>query len=320
MSMQRHKIFKIVEKEAGERLDRVLVGRLADFTRQYIQKLIDEGAVKVNGKKAKPGLKVKERDVIYILIPSPKPLLLEPNRVELDIIHEDKDLIVINKPAGMVVHPGHGESHIKDSLVNALLAHCGDSLSGIGGVLRPGIVHRLDKDTSGLIVVAKNDKTHQYLAGLFKDRKINKTYYALVAGNIVPAEGTIDSPIGRSGRDRKKMAVTNEEKGRKAITKYKVISSFHDCTLVEVALLTGRTHQIRVHFSAIGHPLIGDTVYGKPFLNKKFELEYGLKRLFLHAGALEFVPPAKKKPVIFNAPLPSVLARIIKLLKQKERD
>lgn len=318
--MQRHKRYKIRKEEVGERLDKVLVGRLGEFTRQYVQKLIDDGAVKINGKNVKSGQKLKTNDLIVVIIPEPKALSLEPNNIKLDIIHEDKDLIIINKAAGMVVHPGNGGSHIKDSLVNALLAHCGSSLSGIGGVLRPGIVHRLDKDTSGLIVVAKNDKTHQYLAGLFKDRKIHKTYFALVAGNITPMEGTINSPIGRSGGDRKKMAVTSEEKGRIAITKYRVVNYFHDCALVEVFLVTGRTHQIRVHFSAIGHPLIGDTVYGKPYLNKKFEQEFGLGRLFLHAGKLQFVPPAKKNETIFNAPLPSALARIIKLLKQKEQE
>jgi 23S rRNA pseudouridine1911/1915/1917 synthase len=312
------KTIKVKREEADVRIDKLLASKLKGMTRQYLQKLIDEGEVRVGGKTVKASLKVKEGEKIEVSVPAPKSLNLKPLKFDLDVVYEDRNLIVINKPAGMVVHPGQGDTHTEDSLVNALLAHCKGSLSGIGGVMRPGIVHRLDKDTSGLIVVAKNDKTHQYLAGLFKERKIKKTYYALVAGHLNPMLGTIDSPIGRSHGDRKRMAVTSADEGKAAVTKYKVLEYLDECTLLEVDLLTGRTHQIRVHLSAIGHPLVGDTVYGRLQVNKKFEQEYGLERLFLHAGVLELSLSPKSKTRLFRAPLPPALEKPLKMIRRKK--
>jgi len=317
--MQNVKRIKVEMAEVGLRLDKVIKGKFAGYTRNYLQKLIDEGAVKLNGKSVKAGHKVKSGDVIDIIFPAAKPLGLKPRKMNLDVVYEDQDLIILNKREGVVVHPGQGGAHEHDSLVNGLLAFCGGSLSGIGGVMRPGIVHRLDKDTSGLIVVAKHDLSHQYLADLFKERKVNKTYYALVGGLLLPDQGVIDSPIGRSRCDRKKMAVTSLDRGRSAVTQYKVLKHFKDCTYVMVRLVTGRTHQIRVHFAAIGHPLIGDKIYGKPALNKKFAHDYGQTRLFLHAGMLEFVLPGQKKTTVFKAPLPSQLERTLKLLNSKNK-
>ncbi len=313
--MQKIKTFRAKIWDLDVRLDKILAGRFKDYTRHYLQKLIDEGEVTVNGKKAKASLKLRLADEVTVRFPAPKELKLKPAEIKLDIVYEDKNLMVINKPAGMVVHPGVGESHLEDSLVNAVLYHCKKSLSGIGGVMRPGIVHRLDKDTSGLLVVAKNDKTHQYLVNLFKERKVEKTYYALLTGRLVPEKGTIEAPIGRDVRDRKKMAVTSEEKGRMAITKYKVIKYLGESTYVEIKLVTGRTHQIRVHFASIGHPLAGDPIYGRLKLNKYFEQEYGLSRLFLHAGRLEFVLPGKKKPTGFETGLPASLQKVLACLK-----
>ena len=311
---EKREIFEVSAFENGNRLDRVLAGRFKDHTRQYMQKLIDGGNIQVNGKKEKAGRKVKTGDKVNVVFPAPKKLELEAARIPLKIVYEDKNLLVVDKPSGMVVHPGVGESHIKDSLVNAILYHCKKTLSGIGGVLRPGIVHRLDKDTSGLLVVAKNNRTHQYMMNLFKGRKVAKTYYALLKGHLIPERGAIDAPIGRSRGDRKKMAVSDG--GREAITKYSVLRYAGDCTYVEIQLITGRTHQIRVHFNSIGHPLVGDPIYGRPKLNKYFEQEYGLSRLFLHAGRISFVMPGKKEPKLFEAPLPAELKKVLNLLSK----
>lgn len=300
--------------EGGIRLDRILAGRFKDITRQYFQKLIDEGGVQVKGLKVKAGMKLKPGDMITVIFPAPRELKLEPVDIPLKIVYEDKNLLVVDKAWGMVVHPGVGESHMKDSLVNAVLFHCKGSLSGIGGVMRPGIVHRLDKDTSGLLVVAKNDKTHQYLMTLFKERKVEKTYYALLAGHLIPERGTIDAPIRRDSGDRKKMSVSGD--GKTAVTRYRVIKYFEGCTYVEIQLITGRTHQIRVHFKSIGFPVIGDPIYGRLQLNKLFEQEYGLTRLFLHAGRMSFVAPSKKEPMSFEAPLPVGLKKVLNLLSK----
>lgn len=306
--------FKVMAFENDNRIDKVLAGRFKDRTRQYLQKLIAGGNVLVNGNRVKSGKKVKTADNVVIVFPAPTKLKLSAARIRLKIVYEDKNLLVINKPSGMVVHPGVGESHSKDSLVNALLNHCKGALSGIGGVMRPGIVHRLDKDTSGLLIVAKNDPTHQYLMNLFKARKVGKTYFALVAGHLTPEKGAIEAPIGRAKGDRKKMVVSHS--GKEAFTKYKVLKYFDDCTYVEIKLITGRTHQIRVHFDSIGFPLLGDCVYGRQKLNKYFEQEYGLSRLFLHAGRIEFVIPSKRKSSIFEASLPSELKKVIDLLSK----
>lgn len=316
--MKKNQVFTAGEGDVAVRLDKILVSHFADRTRQYLQKIIEEGCVEVNGKKAKASAKLKLSDKVEVHFPAPKELKLKAVKIPIEIVYEDEDLLVVNKPSGMAVHPGAGESHLEDSLVSALLYYCRGKLSGISGVMRPGIVHRLDKDTSGLLVVAKNDKAHQALSAQFRDREVEKTYYALVAGRLVPERGTIDAPIGRDPRDRKKMAVVSDAKGRQAVTKYRVLKYLGDFTYVEISLITGRTHQIRVHFASIGHPLAGDPLYGRSRINKFFEEEYGLKRVFLHAGRLSLVLPSAKtaqKKEEFRAPLPADLQKVLKAFK-----
>lgn len=314
--MDKHKL-EVETEDAGARLDKFLAAKFPGRTRHYIQKIIDEGCVKVNHKLPKSSLKLKGGENIQVIFPMPKELKLKAKKIPLKIVFENKDVIVINKPAGMVVHPGTGGSHMEDSLVNAILHHAKGQLSGISGVMRPGIVHRLDKDTSGLIVIAKSDKAHQDLTQQFKDRKVEKTYFALLCGKLQPMKGSIDAPIGRDRRDRKKMAVTGLDEGRAAVTRYNVLRYFGDYTYVQVQLITGRTHQIRVHFATIGYPLVGDPIYGKIRVNKFFVREYGLTRLFLHAGKLVIDVPGLKgtaKRKTFEAPLPADLNNTLKLL------
>jgi 23S rRNA pseudouridine1911/1915/1917 synthase len=288
--------FSVGESDVGQRLDKVLAGRFDGKTRQYLQKIIKDGKVLVNGKTAKSSAQLRPGSTIEISFPEAKSLDLKAVDIPLDIVYEDLHVIVLNKPAGLVVHPGMYDSHAEDSLVNALLHHCKGKLPGISGTKRPGIVHRLDKDTSGLLVVAKDDMAMQSLTQQFKDRKVSKVYYALVAGRLEPAKGSIDAPIGRDSHDRKRMAVVNELQGRPALTRYQVLEYFVDSTLLEIHLVTGRTHQIRVHFAAIGHPLVGDPIYGRPKLNQQYREQYGLARLFLHAGQLSFLLPGDGSP------------------------
>lgn len=318
----REQMFIAEEKDIHDRLDKVLVARFPDRTRQYFQKILKQGCVAVNSKEAKASTLLRIGEKVVINFPPVRKLKLEGKDIPLDIIYEDKDVLVINKPAGMVVHPGVGESHMHDSLVNAILHHCKGQLSGINGVMRPGIVHRLDKDTSGLLVVAKTDVAHQSLADQFMKRKVEKTYYALLVGKLEPMKGVIEAPIGRDPRDRKKMAVAASGMGRDAVTKYKILE-YHqlsspicpDLTLVDIQLVTGRTHQIRVHFSSIKFPLVGDPLYGRSRVNKFFEQEFGLGRLFLHAARLTFSLPRGKR-VSFEAPLPKELRRVLDLVSR----
>ncbi|MEK7376769.1 MAG: RluA family pseudouridine synthase [Candidatus Margulisiibacteriota bacterium] len=288
--------YKVPKEFEHYRLDQFIAKKLPSISRNRIQKLVDEGFVKLNGKAcAKAARKVLHDDIVELDIPAPKRNEVLPEEIELDVVYEDKDLIVINKPAGMVVHPAQG--HRSGTLVNALLGHCKD-LSGIGGVERPGIVHRLDKETSGLIVIAKNDNAHSCLSNAFKNRKIEKKYIALVHGVVKEDKGTISAPIGRSQSDRKKMAVIelkNEKdvndnakkhrksKSRSAVTHFTVLKRYKDTTLLELKLETGRTHQIRVHLTHAGHPIVGDQVYGK----KKDKEE----TMFLHSFLLGFHHP-----------------------------
>ncbi|MFC1751054.1 RluA family pseudouridine synthase [Pseudomonadota bacterium] len=312
MEKERKK-FRPSEQEVGVRIDKVISARMADISRQYLQKVIKDGYVKVNGKPKKAHYKLKESDTVVVVFPEVKEVGIEAKDIPLDIVYEDDDLLVINKDAGLVVHPGVGDTHADDSLVNAIMHHCGENLSGISGEKRPGIVHRLDKDTSGLIVVAKNDKAHQFLSDQFRDRKVKKVYYALLVGRLEHPKGTIEAPIGRDSRERKKMAVTSEDKGKMGITKYEVLEYLGDYTFVKVYLLTGRTHQIRVHFSEIGFPLVGDTVYGNQKVNNEFQEKYDLKRQFLHSGEIELDLPNGKKSK-FEKELPRDLERIKKSL------
>ncbi len=292
----------------GERLDKWLAQKLPDRSRTEVQRWIKEGLVRVNGRASKPGYKLEPGDIVEVDVPVAQAYEgVAPEPIPLDIIYEDQDLLVINKPAGMVVHPAPG--HTSGTLVNAVLYHCPD-LEGIGNVLRPGIVHRLDKDTSGLILVAKNDHAHRELQRQFKAREVEKSYLALVEGHLQPKIGRIEAPIGRDKKHRKRMAVIRD--GREAITEYRVIDYYDDFTLVEARPLTGRTHQIRVHFAFIGHPLAGDTVYGR----RKQRLKPWLKRHFLHAHRLRFRLPSTGEMVEFTAPLPPDLQAVLDHLRE----
>ncbi|WP_061320518.1 RluA family pseudouridine synthase [Clostridium botulinum] len=296
-----------VEKEFDNvRLDLYLSKIFEDKSRSYLQGIIDEGNVLVNNKEKKRNYKLKVGDNIEVNIPEPKLLQIEPEDIKLDIIYEDKDVIVVNKPQEMLVHPAPGV--YSGTLVNALLHHCKD-LSGINGVARPGIVHRIDKDTSGILVVAKNDISHNNLAAQFKEHSISRVYMALVEGIIKDEQGTIEAPIGRHPVDRIKMAVVKD--GRHAVTHYKVIERFKNHTLVECRLETGRTHQIRVHMSHIMHPLVGDPVYG--YKKQRFNL----KGQMLHAKLLGFIHPTTRQYVEFESELPEYFKKIIKILKNE---
>jgi 23S rRNA pseudouridine1911/1915/1917 synthase len=280
---------------AGQRIDKFITDALEeDTSRTQIQQWIKDGHVTVNGKPAKPNYKLSLSDSIIVIIPEPVDVELAPEDIPLDVIYEDSDVIVVNKPRGLVVHPAPG--HYSGTLVNALLHHCRD-LSGINGVLRPGIVHRIDKDTSGLIMAAKNDKAHASLADQLRAHTVNRKYIALVHGNIQHENGTIDAPIGRDSYDRKMYTVT-EKNSKHAVTHFLVLQRFGDFTLVELKLETGRTHQIRVHMKFIGHPLVGDPMYGKSKGTMNMEGQA------LHAAVLGFKHPRSDEPLLFEAPLP----------------
>lgn len=295
----------VVEMQNG-RLDKVCSEIFSDYSRSQIKQLLDGGNITVNGKTEKAKYKVKSGDVIRLEEPETKTLELRPENIPLDIVYEDDDVIVINKPQGMVVHPAPG--HDEHTLVNALLYHC--PLSTINGTFRPGIVHRIDKDTSGLLMVAKNDKAHRFLAKQLKDKTNIREYVALVHGRIAEDEGTINAPIGRSLKDRKKQAVVKD--GRNAVTHFEVLKRYRDYTLVKCILETGRTHQIRVHMKYIGHPLVGDPLYGP----KKTIKGNGQ---FLHAGKLGFVHPTTGKLLIFEAPLPKIFQECLEKLDKTNR-
>lgn len=290
----------VVEMQNG-RLDKVCSEIFSDYSRSQIKQLLDGGNITVNGKTEKAKYKVKSGDLIRLEEPETKTLELRPENIPLDIVYEDDDVIVINKPQGMVVHPAPG--HDEHTLVNALLYHC--PLSTINGTFRPGIVHRIDKDTSGLLMVAKNDKSHRSLAKQLKDKTNIREYVALVHGKIAEDEGTINAPIGRSLKDRKKQAVVKD--GRNAVTHFEVLKRYRDYTLVKCILETGRTHQIRVHMKYIGHPLVGDPLYGP----KKTIKGNGQ---FLHAGKLGFVHPTTGKLLVFEAPLPKIFQECLEKL------
>lgn len=295
----------VVEMQNG-RLDKACSEIFSDYSRSQIKQLLDGGNITVNGKTEKAKYKVKSGDVIRLEEPETKTLELRPENIPLDIVYEDDDVIVINKPQGMVVHPAPG--HDEHTLVNALLYHC--PLSTINGTFRPGIVHRIDKDTSGLLMVAKNDKAHRSLAKQLKDKTNIREYVALVHGRIAEDEGTINAPIGRSLKDRKKQAVVKD--GRNAVTHFEVLKRYRDYTLVKCILETGRTHQIRVHMKYIGHPLVGDPLYGP----KKTIKGNGQ---FLHAEKLGFVHPTTGKLLIFEAPLPKIFQECLEKLDKTNR-
>lgn len=294
-------------EERGARLDSWLSEELPEYTRSFIQKLIEDGSIKVNNMSVKSGYKLKKGDNVSVEIPEPAVLNVEPQNIPIDIVYEDSDILVVNKQKNMVVHPAAGNPD--GTLVNALLYHCRDSLSDINGVIRPGIIHRIDKDTTGLLCVAKNNEAHLFLAKQLKDHSMKRTYLALVDGKINEETGTVDAPIGRHPTDRKKMTV-NTRTGREAVTHFRVIKRFEKYTLLELSLETGRTHQIRVHMSYIGHPVSGDETYGKRF---PF---YDTQGQVLHAFKLELVHPTTKKNQVFFAPTPDYIDRIIKILEK----
>ncbi len=292
-----------VENEEGERIDRYLAEAVEGKSRSYLQKLIKEGCVKVNDKPVKANYRLVLGDKVEVRFPDVKELDIEPENIPLDILYEDKDIIIVNKPKQMVVHPAPG--HYSGTLVNALLYHCKDELSGIGGSQRPGIVHRIDMDTTGSLVICKNDMAHQSLSGQLKEHSINRIYEAVVHGNIKDEEGIIDAPIGRHPTDRKKMS-THAKNGRKAVTHYKVIQRFGDYTYIQCKLETGRTHQIRVHMASIGHPIVGDAVYGP----KKCPFPK-LTGQTLHAKTLGIIHPRTGEYLEVNAPLPQYFVDLL---------
>jgi 23S rRNA pseudouridine1911/1915/1917 synthase len=308
---------------AGDRLDKVLTAALADLSRSRLRTLLDQGCVRSAGVTiTDPSWRVKPGQTFAILIPDPVPARPEPQALPLVVVYEDDEVLVVDKPPGLVVHPAPG--NVDRTLVNALLAHCGDSLAGIGGVCRPGIVHRLDKDTSGLLVVAKSDRAHAGLSSQFGDRTISRTYVAAVWGLPSPREGQISGNIGRSASDRKKMAVVAGG-GKPALTRYRVTRGFGAAAaLVECRLETGRTHQIRVHFASIGHPLLGDPLYGRSRTAGRSKLVpavvqaslFGFPRQALHARRLEFRHPTSGEMLAFEAELPDDLKQLITCLEQ----
>ena len=287
----------------GERADALLARLVPDLTRSAAQKLLERGAVTLNGGPARKNDRPAPGDMLEVVLPDPESIDVRPQNIPLDVVYEDGDVIVVNKPVGLVVHPAPG--HPDGTLVNALLYHCGTSLSGINGELRPGIVHRIDRDTSGLIIAAKNDRAHLALADQLQDHSLARAYEAVAVGSLREDSGTVDAPIGRHPVDRKKMAV-DRKNGREAITHWTVLARYPGYTHVECRLETGRTHQIRVHLSSIGHPLLGDTVYGakKPVP--------GLAGQCLHARRLQFVHPATGETVELECPLPDWFQEILR--------
>jgi len=294
--------------DSGLRIDKYLSSVNEQLSRSYIQKLLKSGLVLVDGKPVKASYQVDEGDVISLDIPEAVEPEIEPENMDLDILYEDQDVILVNKPKGMVVHPAAG--HYSHTLVNGLMYHCKDQLSGINGVMRPGIVHRIDMDTTGVIIACKNDMAHNSIAAQLKEHSITRRYQAIVHGVLKDDAGTIEGPIGRHPTDRKKMSI-NEKNGKEAVTHYHVLKRFRRFTYVECQLETGRTHQIRVHMASIGHPLLGDQVYGPakvPFS--------GLQGQTLHAGVLGIIHPATGEYMEFRAPLPEYFEKLLRKLEQ----
>ena len=303
--MQEIKI-DIDENNVGVRIDKFLNSYFEEKSRSYLQGLIENNNITINNKNIKSNYKLRKDDIIEVSLPKPAMLDVIPEDIKLDILYEDSEVVVVNKAKGMVVHPAVG--NYTGTLVNALLYHCTD-LSSINGVVRPGIVHRIDKDTSGVLVVAKNDNSHNFLAAQLKDHSMKREYIALVEGHLKEKEGTIDKPLGRNKKDRLKMGIVTD--GKRAVTHYSVIKEFKDTTLIKCVLETGRTHQIRVHLASIGHPLIGDLVYG--YKKQKYKIEGQM----LHAKVLGFIHPVTKKYMEFEAPLPEEFENLINKLEKE---
>lgn len=302
--------FYIEEIDVGKRIDAFLSDKLSDFTRSRIQKIIEENGVFVNSRPVSKSYKLCLGDIVSVELPENVDIPVLPQNIPIDIVYEDNDIVIVNKSKGMVVHPASG--NFEGTLVNALLYHCKDSLSGINGVNRPGIVHRIDKDTSGLLVIAKNDKSHNFLAEQFAEHSITREYHAIVYGNIKQDNGTVDAPIGRHPVKRKQMAITNTN-SKRAVTHYEVIERFGEFTYIKCHLETGRTHQIRVHMSSIGHPIAGDEVYGHKKIIKS------LCGQCLHAKVLGFTHPSTKEEVFFDSSLPDYFTDFLNKLRNKHQ-
>ena len=299
--------FNITEENNNIRIDRYLAEQCPDLSRSYIQKLVKDGAVFVNNRQVKANYKVQPQDQVILTIPDMQVPDILPENIPLDILYEDQWILVVNKPKDMVVHPSAG--HMEGTLVNAVMAHCGEHLSGINGVLRPGIVHRIDKDTTGALLICKDDTVHRDLAEQLKVHSIKRRYRAIVQGNLKEDQGTVDAPVGRHPTDRKKMAV-NYKNGKEAVTHYQVLERFGNATYIECRLETGRTHQIRVHMASLGHPLLGDTLYGSS------KNPYHLQGQALHAMILGFVHPITREYLEFQAPLPEYFIKLLDKLRK----
>lgn len=299
-------IFDIVPEMEDERIDKCICNYMNSLSRSYIQKIIKDGNVFVNDLPVKSNYKVKVDDKVRFIIPDNVEPDIPAQNIPLDIIYEDKDVLIVNKPKNMVVHPAPG--HYEGTIVNAVMYHCKDALSGINGVMRPGIVHRIDKDTTGSLIICKNDEAHNQIAAQLKEHSINRKYRAIVFGRVSQDEGVIDAPIGRHPTDRKKMAI-NHKNGKHAVTHYRVLERFDKFTYIECKLETGRTHQIRVHMTSIGHPLLGDEVYSSA------KSPYKVNGQTLHAMTLGFVHPSTKEYMEFEAPLPEYFEDILRKLR-----
>ena len=301
-------VMEITPEMEGERIDKCISNYLESLSRSYIQKIIKDGKAYVNDAVVKANYKVKVDDKVQFEIPDCEEPDIPPQDIPLDILYEDKDILIVNKPKDMVVHPAPG--HYEGTLVNAIMFHCKDELSGINGVLRPGIVHRIDKDTTGSIIICKNDEAHRKIAQQLKEHSITRKYRSIVYGRIMEEEGTVNAPIGRHPTDRKKMAI-NEKNGKPAVTHYKVLERFDKYTYIECQLETGRTHQIRVHMTSIGHPLLGDEVYGNA------KCPFKLEGQTLHAMTIGFIHPTTGEYVEYEAPLPEYFEHLLQILRTK---
>ncbi len=299
---EERRTFEVDEEDSGLRID-VFLTNSCDFSRSHVQKLFKSGHVAVNRQPVKANYKVSGGETVLVRIPKEEEARILPEPMDLDIVYEDRDVILVNKPKGMVVHPAPG--HLCGTLVNGLMYHCGHELSGINGVLRPGIVHRIDMDTTGILIICKNDMAHNSVAKQLKEHTIVRRYRAIVCGVVKEEEGTVDAPIGRHPVDRKRMSV-NEKSGRRAVTHYRVLERFRQFTFIECRLETGRTHQIRVHMASIGHPVLGDLVYGPA------KCPFKLQGQTLHAGVLGFVHPRTGEYMEFEAPLPEYFQGLLK--------
>ena len=300
-------IFQVEKENTGIRIDKYLSDNMEDISRSYLQKLLKDKSITVNNKAIKANYKVQEGDMVSVFVPEPEEPNILPEEIPLDILYEDDSLMVVNKPKDMVVHPSAG--HTSGTLVNAVLFHCKGNLSGINGIMRPGIVHRIDKDTTGALLICKTDTCHRILAEQLKVHSITRRYRAVVQGNLKDDEGTVEGPIGRHTTDRKKMAI-NYKNGKEAITHYRVLERFGNATYIECRLETGRTHQIRVHMASIGHPLLGDTTYGSS------KNPCHLQGQALHAMVLGFLHPVTNEYMEFTAPLPEYFLKLLEKLRK----